>query len=77
MDWLRLLLALVQAFGSVVLYLRTKDLLDAGGAKVIADALKGQSDEIHRAQAAREKVRADAARDPAGVLRDDDGWKRK
>ena len=39
-------------------------------------ALRNALDEINKAIAARQTAADTARRDPAGVLRDDDGWRR-
>ena len=75
-TWAQVLLGLIQLFGGLVKFLDAKQMLQAGGALVVADALKGQADEIAKAQKARDDVRAAAARDPASILRDNDGFRR-
>ena len=47
---------------------------DSSGA--IAKALRNALDEINKANAARQTAADTARRDPAGVMRDDDGWRR-
>lgn len=76
-EWAKVLLGLIKLFGALVSYLDTKQLLAAGGMQTVAAALMEQANGIRKAEEARQKVRADAARNPAGVLRDNDGWKRK
>ncbi len=76
MDWLKLALGVVQLLGFAVSYLKERKLIDSVGASLLADALRGQADEISNATAARDKVRTNAARDPDSILRDNDGFKR-
>lgn len=77
MDWLKLALLIAQFLGSLVSWLRTRELIDAAKAGLIADALTQQAEGVRKAEAARAAVRDAAKRDPASVLRDDDGFKRK
>lgn len=75
MDWLALALGLVKLLGAFTGWLHDRTLLSAGQAQQVAAELKGQSDALTKALAAREAVRADIARNPAGVS-DDDGFRR-
>ena len=56
-------------------YAVSQKWMDAGTALAIAKGLQDANDAIARAQAARDLVRADLARDPDGVL-SDDGFRR-
>lgn len=75
MDWLALVLALVKLLGGFTQWLHDKAMIDAGQAKTVANELQAQNDALRKAIAAREAVRADAARHPERVP-DDDGFKR-
>lgn len=57
-------------------YAQQQKWIAEGVAQVILQSLKDSDDAIARAKDARDLVRANAARDPASVLRDDDGFKR-
>jgi len=67
------LLAIVRTFTG---WLADKQLLDAGSAQAVLKGLQDADDAISRATKARELVRLDAARNPSGVLNNDDGFKR-
>ncbi|WP_338633269.1 hypothetical protein [Afipia carboxidovorans] len=56
-------------------YAVSKKWMDAGTAAAIAKGLQDATDAITRANAARDLVRADLARDPSGIL-SDDGFRR-
>lgn len=56
-------------------YAVSKKWMDAGTAQSIAKGLQDATDAITRANAARDLVRADLARDPSSVL-SDDGFRR-
>ena len=56
-------------------YAVSRKWMDAGTAQAIAKGLQDANDAIARANAARDLVRADIARDPSGVMRDD-GFRR-
>lgn len=57
-------------------YAQQQKWISEGVAAVILQSLKDSDDAIARAKDARELVRSNNARDPASVLRDDDGFKR-
>lgn len=67
------LLAIARTFTG---WLQEKQLLDAGSAQAVLKGLQDADDAITHAKKARELVRIDAARNPSGVLNDDDGFKR-
>lgn len=76
MDWVKalvLVLKLVEAF-TTALHDR-KLIADALAQATLRHIQKAQED-IHEAEAARKAVRDSAASDPAGLLRDDDGFRR-
>lgn len=56
-------------------YAVSKKWMDAGTAAAIAKGLQDATDAITRANAARDLVRADIARDPSSIL-SDDGFRR-
>lgn len=57
-------------------YAQKQQWIEEGVAKVILQSLKDSDDAIKSAQDARQAIRDNNARDPASVLRDDDGFKR-
>lgn len=57
-------------------YAQQKQWIDAGTAEATLQGLKDADDAISRAKKARELVRASNDRDPASIVRDDDGFKR-
>lgn len=73
------IITLVSALLSIVKliadYAVSKKWMDAGTAQAVAKGLQDATDAIARANAARDLVRADIARDPSGVL-SDDGFRR-
>lgn len=73
------IIGLVSALLSIVKliaeYATSKKWMDAGTAAAIAKGLQDATDAITRANAARDLVRADLARDPDSVMRDD-GFRR-
>ena len=75
MDWLALALALVKMLGAFAGFLHDRQMVSAGQAAEIAAALKGQSDALNKAIAAREAVRGDIAAHPDRV-RDHDEFER-
>ncbi|MCC2111165.1 MAG: hypothetical protein KDJ16_03945 [Hyphomicrobiales bacterium] len=75
MDRIGLALGLVKLLGSFVGWLHDRQMITAGQAETLAAEMKGQSDALKNALAAREAVRADAAVHPERVS-DDDGFRR-
>jgi len=73
------IITLVSALLSIVKliadYAVSKKWMDAGTAQAVAKGLQDATDAIARANAARDLVRADIARDPDSVL-SDDGFRR-
>jgi hypothetical protein len=55
---------------------QTRGWIDQGAAETALKALRESDDAVSRAQAARNAVRVNNERDPASVLRDDDGFRR-
>lgn len=76
MDWLALALVIAKIALGIVQWREQKAGNDAAGAKIIAGALTNAMAEIEKARKARLAARDDARRDPAGVVRDDDGFRR-
>lgn len=70
-----LISALLSIIKLVAEYATSKKWMDAGTAAAIAKGLQDATDAITRANAARDLVRADLARDPSSVL-SDDGFRR-
>lgn len=67
--------ALLSIIKLIAEYAVSRKWMDAGTAQAIAKGLQDANDAIARANAARDLVRADIARDPSGVMRDD-GFRR-
>lgn len=67
--------ALMSIIKLIAEYAVSRKWMDAGTAQAIAKGLTDANDAIARATAARDLVRADIARDPSGVMRDD-GFRR-
>ena len=67
--------ALLSIIRSIADYAVSRKWMDAGTAQAIAKGLTDANDAIARANAARDLVRADIARDPGSVL-SDDGFRR-
>lgn len=61
---------------ALVDYAQQRKWIDYGTAEATLKGLKDADDAITRATKARELVRLNNTRDPASVLRDDDGFKR-
>lgn len=66
-------LAIVKFF---VEYAQQQKWIDAGTAQATLKGLQDADDATQRAAKARELVRLNNARDPSGILRDDDGFRR-
>jgi hypothetical protein len=75
MTWLGVLGALLTAIGTLVGWLRNRQLLEAGRDAADAADLKSALDENAVAKEARDAVRVALEREPLR-LRDDDGFKR-
>ena len=75
MDWLALALGLVKLLGGFVGWLHDRQMLSAGQAEQVAKEMEAQTDALRKANAAREAVRADIARD-AGRVRQHDEFER-
>ena len=75
MTWLGVLGALLTAIGTLVGWLRNRQLLAAGRDAADAADLKSALDENAAAKEARDAVRVALEREPLR-LRDDDGFKR-
>jgi hypothetical protein len=74
-TWLSILKSLLIVSGVLLGWLKQRQLLDAESAETAAADLKAALDEIGRANEIRDRVRRNAARDPAS-LRGDDGFRR-
>ena len=75
MTYAKLLLAVVGLLGDLVSWMKAKQLMDAGAAKAIAEAMRAQADEIHQAEVVRSSVRDDLTAHPDRV-RVNDGFRR-
>ena len=75
MDWLKLAVALTQLLGFFMKFLTDRQLLQAGGAEMIAAILKGQADDIIKGNAARQAASNSAKSDPS-ILHKNDGFRR-
>jgi hypothetical protein len=72
-DYLRLALGLVKALSHFLMFLREKELLDAGEARAVARIMQEASNDIARAEKARDEIRKrNAAIDWNSKLPDDD-----
>jgi hypothetical protein len=69
----KIILALI---GLGVAYFEARGQGGDQSSATISKALRNALDEIDKANAARLAAADAARRDPAGVLRDDDGWRR-
>lgn len=52
MDWLKLALGAVQLLGALVTFLRERQLINAGGMAVLAQAMRAQADDLHKIKGA-------------------------
>lgn len=66
------ILAGLRLFGALVSYLHDRQMLSAGQAEQVAKELEAQTDALRKANAAREAVRADIARDASRVRQHDE-----
>jgi hypothetical protein len=73
--WLNLLKLALTFAAALVGYLKQRQLLEAGRADAIAEALRNADGEIKGAQEARQSVRDSIRRDP-GKLREPDEFTR-
>jgi hypothetical protein len=71
------LISAVLSFARLLISLaQTKGWIDQGAADAALKTLQDSDNAISRAATARNAARVNNERDPAGVLRDDDGFKR-
>lgn len=75
-NWLALALALLRAFSVFMTWLQNRELIAEGERRAVAEALRVQADEIHRANEAREDQRQRNAAVPASRSLPDDGFRR-
>lgn len=75
MDWLALILSVVKLLGALTSWMHDRQMLSAGQAEQVAKEMEAQTDALRKANAAREAVRADIARD-AGRVRQHDEFER-
>lgn len=68
--------ALLSIVKLIAEYAVSRKWMDAGTAQAIAKGLQDANDAIARANAARDLVRADLARDPDSVMREDEFMRR-
>lgn len=68
--------ALLSIIKLIAEYAVSRKWMDAGTAQAIAKGLTDANDAIARATAARDLVRADLARDPDSVMREDEFMRR-
>lgn len=71
LTWAKLALVLAQLLSQLLTWLREKQLIEQGEAKVIADILAQQAEALSTANKVREQLDDDFARDPSSVLRHD------
>jgi len=77
MTWLSAIASILAILQALTAYLRDRQMIDDATAAAILKGLREADDAINRAKSARDLVRADLARDPDSILRDDDGFKRR
>lgn len=77
MTWLSAIASALAILQALTEYLRDRKIIDDATAAAILKGLRESDDAINRAKSARDLVRADIARDPGRVLREDDGFKRR
>lgn len=75
MTWLSVIAAVIGLLRSLIVYLHDRKTIDAATAESLLKSNSEALDAIDKANKARERVRADAERNPAGVM-SDDGFKR-
>ena len=68
--------ALLSIVKLIAEYAVSRKWMDAGTAQAIAKGLQDANDAIARANAARDLVRADIARDPDSIMREDEFMRR-
>jgi len=76
-TWLSAIASALAVLQALAEYLRDRKTIDDATAAAILKGLREADDAINRAKSARDLVRADMARDPDSILRDDDGFKRR
>jgi hypothetical protein len=74
-TWLAILKAMLTVAGTLLGWMKERQLLEAGRAEAAATNLRRALDEIASANEARTRMRRDIGRDPSS-LRGDDGFKR-
>lgn len=74
---LSLISAVLAIARSLIQWAEQNKWMEAGAAQAALQGLREADDAIAKARQARQDVRNSIARDPDGVLRDDDGFKRK
>jgi septal ring factor EnvC (AmiA/AmiB activator) len=71
-TWVSILSAGLSVFKLVLQFFRRKELLDEGARQAKLKGLQDANATIDQAREAREAARADAARNPADTMRDDE-----
>lgn len=71
MTWVQIVAGLIASLAAFVSWLKDKQAIDAGIAEATANHLKGALDEIRKANAVRDAVRADIAANPERVREPD------
>lgn len=75
MSWASIILGILKVVGALTTYLHENKLISAGQSIEIANVLKAQHDAMVEANKIREAVRADLAKHPDTIMRDD-GFRR-
>lgn len=75
MTWLSAIASALAILRALTEYLRDQKVIDGATADALLKGYRDGTAAITKARAARQLVRADAARNPAGVS-DDDGFRR-
>ncbi len=76
MNWLKLVLGLIELLSSLLVWARERQLLDAGAQQEIAKALQAQADAITNANNARKEARSHIASTPKSDGLFNDGFRR-
>lgn len=66
-----ILSGLISIIRSIVIYMEQQKWIDEGRAQVIKEQTDVLNDHVAKANAAREQVRSDSARDPSSIMRPD------
>lgn len=71
MTWIQIVAGLIGAIATLVAWLKDRQAMEAGAAEAVSAQLRGALDEIRKANAVRDAVRADLAADPSKLRQPD------